>query len=118
MLPLGTPPTLSSQDCCENDLVMWPVQAQLNGSLQAEVGRLQAELQAAHGLLASQAEAAAREATRTQGLTTALQAAEERVRECELVRRKLHNTILVPLLSCIIDGAKQPCLAQRLVHTK
>ena len=61
------------------------------------MGRLQADLQAAHGLMAGQAESAAREGSKTQELAAALQTAEQRVRECELVRRKLHNTIQVRL---------------------
>ena len=59
------------------------------------MGRLQAELQAAQALMAGQATSAALEQEKMHLLAAALQAADQRVRECEAVRRKLHNTILV-----------------------
>ena len=70
-------------------------QAKLNAELQREVAQLQAEVAGARALTGVQAQEAAREAAAARELRTALQAAEQRVRECEAVRRQLHNTILV-----------------------
>lgn len=72
-------------------------QVEFNSELRDEVAKLQAQLAMAQANADRQADKAGNTEARRAETEAALQAAEQRVREGEVLRRKLHNTILVSL---------------------
>ena len=88
-------------------------QAEVNMSLQQELARARAEASSARESARLGAGSVQEALERVSQLETALAAAEHRVRECEVIRKKLHNTILVSHVSpSRLEHTRGPSLFQ------